>query len=100
VTRLTFSPRAERDLAEIGDYVARDNPVAARDLIRSLRARCAVLKTIPLSGRQRLDLGDEIRSFPLGAYTIYYSYREAEDRAHVVRIWHSSRRYPGPRDLL
>jgi toxin ParE1/3/4 len=38
--RLVFSPRAEADLEEIGDYIARDNPARAISFLDELRAHC------------------------------------------------------------
>jgi toxin ParE1/3/4 len=58
VTRLTFSPDADADLEEIGDFIAEDNPDAAIAFVQRLRRRCHDLLTFPAVGRKR----DEIRT--------------------------------------
>ena len=43
--RCRFSPLAELDLEEIGDYIARDNPPRALSFIEEIRARCFLIYT-------------------------------------------------------
>ena len=38
--RLLITPLAAHDLEEIGDYIARDNPLHAARFIADLRAQC------------------------------------------------------------
>jgi toxin ParE1/3/4 len=54
--RLQLSPQATLDLADILDYVARDNPAAALKLVEGLEAACANLARSPGSGTVRSDL--------------------------------------------
>lgn len=39
-----FSPLAEFDLEEIGDYIARDNPSRAVTFIREIREPCVKIR--------------------------------------------------------
>lgn len=41
--RCVFSPMADLDLEEIGDYIARDNLKRALSFIEEIRARCLTL---------------------------------------------------------
>jgi toxin ParE1/3/4 len=54
--RLVFSPRAEVDLEEIGDYIARDNPARAISFLDEVRARCDRIAATPASYPAREDL--------------------------------------------
>ena len=99
MTRLVFSKRADRDLQEIGDYIAQDSPLVARNFVRELREHCRLLRTIPMMGRARPDAGEDMRSFTHRSYMIYYRYHAALDRAEIVRIWHGRRLPPTPADL-
>jgi toxin ParE1/3/4 len=99
VTRVVFSIGAYRDLQEIADYIAQDNPLAARNLVRELRDSCGLLRTLPMMGRARPDAGPDMRSFTHRSDMIYYRYRAALDRADIVRIWHGRRLPPTPADL-
>jgi plasmid stabilization system protein ParE len=56
VIRLIVSPRAKRDLAAIGDYIAKDNPRAAPEFIRKIRSKCALLQITPWMGRECHDI--------------------------------------------
>jgi len=38
--QLLFTPMAAFDLEEIGDYIAKDNPVRAGSFVAELRAQC------------------------------------------------------------
>lgn len=42
-----LSAEAEHDLENIGDYIARDNPVRAVTFLQELRARCLALAQMP-----------------------------------------------------
>jgi plasmid stabilization system protein ParE len=43
VTRFRFSRRAEADIEEISDFIARDNPGRAASFVAELRTRCCQL---------------------------------------------------------
>jgi len=53
VTRCIFTRLADRDLEEIGDTIARDNPVRAMSFIREMRTRCERLTDQPLTAPRR-----------------------------------------------
>jgi toxin ParE1/3/4 len=65
-------PQARLDLIDIWTYIAQDNPDAADALLDRFEATMARLAERPLIGRQRPELGDTLRSFPLGNYVIFY----------------------------
>ena len=54
--QLEYSPEATADLADIGAYIARDDPRRARSFVDELEARCAGLTEYPDSGRARPEL--------------------------------------------
>jgi plasmid stabilization system protein ParE len=51
--RLRYRRSAIDDLGEIRDYIARDNPTAAKRFLARLRARCRLLSEQPHIGRER-----------------------------------------------
>jgi toxin ParE1/3/4 len=59
--RVGFSPKAESDLEEIGDYIARDNPVRALTFLDELRAACLAIAGNPVAHPTQLDLDPTIR---------------------------------------
>jgi plasmid stabilization system protein ParE len=47
--KVRFSDEARDDLRRIGDYIARESPVRARDFVRELRQRAMQLADNPLA---------------------------------------------------
>jgi toxin ParE1/3/4 len=47
--KVRFSDEALRDLRRIGDYIARDSPLRAREFVRGLRSRAMQLSENPLA---------------------------------------------------
>jgi toxin ParE1/3/4 len=87
--RCVISPLAERDLEEIGDYIAKDNPARAVTFIRDLRDRCTQLGDYPEAAPLRPALGPGIRMVPFGRYLIFYTIGAGEVR--IERAIHSAR---------
>ena len=79
--RLEFSPEAWRDLDEIADHIATDNPERVLSFLAELEERCAGLLQFPLSATPRPELAPDLRSKPHGRYVIFYTPSEA-----VVRM--------------
>jgi toxin ParE1/3/4 len=65
--RLVLSPEAAADLREIVDFIAEDNPAAARRFLSRLRAEMDRLATTPGIGHRREDLtGSPVLFWPIG----------------------------------
>lgn len=90
--RYRLTPGAEADLADIGDYVAQDNPPAALQLIGRIEKACALLGENPQLGPARPELAPEARSWVVGRYLILY--RPIAAGAEIVRIVHGARDLP------
>lgn len=87
------SPAARRDLDELWDDIARDNPPAAERLLRAIGETCEMLAGNPLLGEEWPELGEEIRFFTVRRnYVILY--RPAEDGIKVVRVVNAVRDIP------
>jgi toxin ParE1/3/4 len=89
MARLIFSERAELDLIEIGNFIAADNPAAARRFVAHIEKHCRLLEDHPLLGRSRDDLLPELRSLPYRRYVIFY--RVSGDSVQIVRVLHGAR---------
>lgn len=87
--RLRFSRRAEADLEEIGDYIARGNPVRARTFIRELRQHCRDLLAFPESRPLRPELGEGVRLSVFGNYVVLYVAHP--DLLEIRRVLHGAR---------
>ncbi len=89
---LEFSQQAERDLEEIGDFIARDNPLAADRMVAALRAKCEVVAQRPLLYPVREDIAPGFRSALARPYGIWFQVLSSS----AVRI---ERNVHGARDL-
>ena len=72
MNRYRISRQARYDLAEIRHYIARDKPLAADRQIEAFFKRFQMLAANPEMGEPRPDLADNVRSFSLGNYVIFY----------------------------
>lgn len=73
MTELRWTDRAVADLEEIGDFIARDKPAAARAWVGRLQERARAAATTPQAGRVVPELGrQDIREVILRSYRIVY----------------------------
>jgi len=87
--RAHFTPRAEIDLEEVGDYIALDNPRRAVSFIREIRQHCEKIAGGPDHYVARSDLGDTIRICAHGNYLIVFE--PFDDGALILRVLHGAR---------
>ena len=91
--RLRWSRRAASDLLEIGDFIARDDPSAARRWVERLRERAALAALAPTSGRIVPEFNrDDVREVFLKSYRIVYQILPRE--VAVLTIFEGHRRIP------
>jgi toxin ParE1/3/4 len=89
MSRCSFTEPALRDLEEIHDHIAADNPSVAARWIDRIEEGCRKLAEMPGMGREREELAAGLRSFPVGVYIVFY--REVEDGIQVIRVLHGAR---------
>ena len=89
---LVITPRAREDLLDIWDFIARDSLSMADAFIEKIHGKLVTLAISPNIGRPRDNLGDGVRSFPLGRYVIFY--RSLPGQTTIIRVLHSSRDIP------
>ena len=87
--RFRFSRRAEADLEEIGDFIARDNPMRAVSFVGELRDHCRKLLTFPQAARVRPELDDGVHLGVFGNYVILYVVHL--DLLEIRRVVHGAR---------
>ena len=88
---VTFLSAALRDLENIGDYIAQDDPVRAITFIEELRQATDVLAVFPdafpvVDGYEDL----RVRFHTHGRYVIYYRVFPDEGRVAVLRVLHGA----------
>ena len=95
MTKIVISPEAQRDLVEIGDYVAFQlhNRSAARKLISNLRKAVFSLRQFPEAGTPLVNDGQNtsFRYLVCGNYMIFYHL--SSHSAHIDRVLYGRRNY-------
>ena len=83
--KLRWTDRARRDLIDIGRYIARDKPGAARRWVERLRTRAKAAAKQPLAGRRVPEVGhDNVREVLVDNYRIVYEIQKTEIRILTV----------------
>lgn len=89
--KLFWSARAKSDLVEIARFIARDNPLAAREWAAKLVKRARDAARNPAIGRVLPEVGRrEIRELLLKNYRIVY--QVGAKRVEVLTVFESHRR--------
>lgn len=88
--KLRWTLRARRQLEDIGRFIARDKPGAARRWVEMLRRRAAAAAEHPLAGRPVPELQrEDLREVIVRGYRIVY--RVSEDLAEVLAVFEGHR---------
>jgi toxin ParE1/3/4 len=82
--RIRRLPQADLDLDSIWSFIAADNVRAADRQIERIGETLEMLLQNPLAGRERPNLRQDLRSFPVGSYIIFYI--PVSDGIEVVRV--------------
>ena len=94
---LRWSQRARADLKAIHDYIAKDSPTSAKDVVRDIMARTVTLPGTPRVGRRVPELDDpDIREVPVRSWRVIYQLRG--ETVAIVTLVHR-RRAPAPEEL-
>jgi toxin ParE1/3/4 len=89
--RLVIAPEARKDLRAIRDYIAKDNPEAARRVVTRLRDLARLLAGAPALGRRRPEFGAELRSFVADPYVLFYRPLRGANGIELARVLHGAR---------
>jgi toxin ParE1/3/4 len=90
--RLRWHRQALDDLRGIHDYIAKENPLAARRVIAFLREQANLLASHPEIGRQGRLPGT--REFAVVRFPYILAYRERGTGVEVLLVVHTSRCWP------
>jgi len=91
--KIEWSPRAERELTQLRDYIAQDSPFYARQFTERLLLAVERLALLPHSGRTVPEAGhqDTIREVLYQGYRLIYRIFEAQQLVQIVTVLHSAR---------
>ncbi len=86
---IKIAAAAQTDLVEIAEYIAQDNPEAARKIIKEITSKFALLRDNPFIGREQNKILVNLRSFAVKKYVIFY--QPLDDGVEILRVLHGSR---------
>jgi toxin ParE1/3/4 len=96
MARRHIRPDADHDLDSIWSFIAADNARAADAMIDRLTDTFDMLLTMPQAGRTRHEFGENLRSFAVHNYVIFYE--TVPEGIDIVRVMHG-RQDIGPADM-
>ena len=95
MTRAVLSTAAERDILEIVEWIAVENPAAARGFRASLDNIATTLGDHPRIGALKPELASPpIRFIPLRGYPYIVVYTPDRDPPLILRVLHGARDLP------
>lgn len=90
--KIVWTEPARQDLREIFEYIAEENPNAARTLLAEIRKRAGLLEDNPELGR--LGRVDGSRELVLTGTQYILPYRVKEQWIQILAVFHSARKWP------
>jgi plasmid stabilization system protein ParE len=90
LAKVVWTAESERWLLKIHDYIARDSPSAAFNVVKSLYARAQILAQFPALGHRYTSAsGREVRTLLWGHYRIVYVHSLA-DEIVILGVFHGA----------
>lgn len=92
MTKVAWLGDALADLRGIRDYIGRDNPAAARRVVKTIKDATAILQDHPGMGRPgRID---GTRELIVRRYPYIVAYRQVDTVVQILAVVHTSRCWP------
>jgi addiction module RelE/StbE family toxin len=91
--RVSWTRPARRHLDEIGQFISRDNPRAAAEVVIRILDQVDALGEHPHLGRPGRFTGT--RELVVNATPFIAVYRVSEQQVDVLAVFHGARRWPG-----
>jgi addiction module RelE/StbE family toxin len=90
--RIVWTEPARQDLREIFEYIANENPNAARRLLVEIKEQALILIDNPQIGRAGRVEGT--RELVLAATNYILPYRIKDQKVQILAVFHGARKWP------
>jgi plasmid stabilization system protein ParE len=87
---LEWSPRSQRNIEHIRDYIAADNPAAAQSVLDAIRRAADGLRGFPMLGH--VGQREGTRELVMTQYPYSLVYRLTPKKIGIVAVVHQSRK--------
>ncbi len=88
--KLRWDARALKDLEAIYDYIANDDPAAAKRVVQRIEESIGRLLIIPMSGRPGIAKGTRLLAVPRLPYIVVHRVRG--EIVDILAVLHTARR--------
>jgi len=89
---LKWTRRALRDMQHLHDYIADDNPAAARRMVARIREATSHLRRSPQMGKR--GRVEDTRELVIAGTSYIMVYRLEGEQVQIVAVIHSAQRWP------
>ena len=89
MAKIIWTSEAERWITDIYDYIAVDNPIAAKKVVRGIYKRVQILSQFPEIGYRYEESARNVRILLYGHYRIAYLVTESQD-CSILGVFHGS----------
>ena len=93
--KLVFDDQALADLERIFEWIAKDNPAAARAVVDRLFSSTELLTSFPFMGHAGRDFGTFEWVVPRLPYIVVYEVDQARDVVIVTAVFHAAQNREG-----
>ena len=93
--QVEYTWQVRTELTEIRDYIAKDNPAAAKKVVTSIESEIELLGYFPWYGRKTDQPGVMARTLSRYPYIVFYRVEIELDTLVVLHVLHGARRHPG-----
>jgi toxin ParE1/3/4 len=90
--KISIRPEADADLDSIFEWIAKDNPRAATDTIRRIRAKLGLLATTGFAEIGRHGREPGTRELIVSPYIVVYEVCKERDELVVLGVFHGARK--------
>lgn len=89
---LKWTRRALRDMQHLHDYIADDNPAAARRMVARIREAASHLRRSPQMGKR--GRVEDTRELVIAGTPCIVVYRLESEQVQIVAVIHGAQRWP------
>lgn len=89
---IVFSPEAKRDLDDIFDFILKDRPSCAQDILDRIKEHIGYLRDHPYIGRP--GRVPSTREWVLPNLPFIIPYQVKNNQLQILRVYHTTRRWP------
>lgn len=94
---IILSPEAAADLQSLHEYISKDSPQNAANVVGRILDAIATLETFPhrniVESKSR-KIKDPVRSLPVKPYIVYFRVLESQQAVRILTVRHAARRPP------